>query len=831
MVGREQEIGLLLERWRQARDGDGQVVLLIGEAGIGKSRIIQALCDRLAGETYLRMRYFCSPFAVSSALFPVIEQLTRAAGFGRNDSGETKLAKIETLLAATAEPLPEVVPLFAALCSLPDTGRYRSPDASPQRQRELIFASLLRQLERHAERQPVLLLVEDGHWMDPTTSELFHLVVDRISSLRVLLVITGRPELDLPWASYPSVTTLRLNRLGRSQGAEMLDRVTGGKPLPEEVREQIIAKTDGIPLFVEELTKTVLESGLLRDAGDRYVLEGPLPALAIPATLHDSLMARLDRLASVKEVAQIGAAIGREFAFELISAIASMRESELAAALDQLVTAELVFRRGLAPASHYNFKHALVQDVAYGSLLRGRRQALHRRIAESLERRFPEIVAQQPELLARHYSEANMPAKAVGYRLAAAERAAARSANAEALVHLRRGLDAVAALPDDAEATRIELALLSQLAVVLRITQGYGSGELVKALTRGRELCERVGTTQQLFQVLFGLWTSSAGRGDWSGCQRLGEECLALAGREADPGYRVEAHRLLGTTAVYRGEFGAAREHLEQALALYDPARDEAHARLYGYDPWCICAGYLSWVLWHLGFSDRAARLSGESIAAAERSGFAANQSITLGWAVFLRACMGDLESLGPLADRLIEYATEMGFPQFLALGRIGRGVHLTRTGEPESGIALIRQGSAEFAAAWGGFFVPYWRVFLARALGRAGDFEAGLEALFQAEAQIALTGERLSLAEVHRVRGDLLRWSRRLDEAEASYRLALDVARAQQARSLELRAAISLTELGAAPVTGLLAEAFRGFAEGHDTPDLRAAATLLGVC
>lgn len=828
LVGRETETRLLLERWEQVKAGKGQVVMLVGEAGIGKSRILQAFNERLAGESLTRLRYFCSPYAVSSALFPVVTQLERAAGFDRGDTATCKLDKLEALLRSSGEGTGQVVPLVAAACGIPTGDRYPPLTMPPQRQKGLTFEAMLSQLTALAARQPVLMLFEDAHWIDPTTQELFQLVVGRIESLPVLLVMTCRPEFVPPWTGYAHVTGLHLDRLGRAQSAEMIERVTG-KPLPEAVRDQILAKTDGVPLFMEELTKTVLETGLLRDAGDRFELEGPLPAPAIPATLQDSLMARLDRLAPVKEVAQIGAAIGREFPYELLRAVAPMGENQLGDVLEQLVASELVFRRGVPPARRYMFKHALVQDVAYASMLRSSRQSLHKRIAQVLERGFAETTAQQPELLARHYAEAGLPAEAVSYWLAAARQAARRSANAEALAHLERGFATLAELPDTPENRRTELELLSVQVVVLRVSKGYGSAELMQALGRARSLCEQVGTTQQLFQVLFGLWTAYAGRGDWAECRRLAEECLAIASDETDRGFMVEAHRLLGSTTVYVADFAASRDHLEQALALYDPDRDRGHAFLYGYDPWVTSAAYVSWPHWHLGYPDKAAQRSEQSIARADASGVGANVALALGWATFLRCCMRDLDSLDPITSRLVAHCTEGGFPQWAALGRIGRGWLLAHRGDLGAGIPLLEQGLREFEELWGGFFVPYWLVLLAEARGLAGAVDAGLEALARSEARIGATGEFLPLAELHRVRGDLLRAGGRPEEAEASYREAFEVARRQQALSLELRAALRLAELGSPIGRQLLTARFTRFTEGFATRDVALAAELSG--
>jgi class 3 adenylate cyclase len=429
LVGREHELGILAERWAWAKDGDGQVVLLAGEPGIGKSRLLRALRERLGDAPHVALSHFCSPHHTNSALYPVIDLLERAARLDRAAPPEVQLGRLEAVLARSSDRLDEALPLLAALLGVPTDERYPALSLTPEVQKRRTLQALLDQLAALAAQQPVLALYEDVHWIDPSTLELLGMVIERVRQLPVLVLITFRPEFQPPWTGHAHVTMLAMGRLGRRQGADLVARVTGDKPLPAAIVEQIVARTDGVPLFVEELTKTVLESGLLVDKGIRYELAGPLPPLAIPATLHDSLMARLDRLAPIKEVAQIGAVIGREFSHDLLlAAVASISANQLGDALEQLVSSELVFRRGTPPDATYTFKHALVQDAAYQSLLKSTRQQLHARVAEALEDQFPETANSQPELLAHHFTEAHQFESAIGYWLKAGERAAARSA-------------------------------------------------------------------------------------------------------------------------------------------------------------------------------------------------------------------------------------------------------------------------------------------------------------------------------------------------------------------------------------------------------------------
>jgi class 3 adenylate cyclase len=506
LVGRGEELELVLSRGRQAKEGGGQVALISGEPGIGKSRLVLALRERLHNESKSTVSYACSPHHVHSALFPFIAQLERSVGFSSTHSWKACLNQLESLLRETvAEPGDAVVALFAELLGISTGTQEAIATMSPLQKKGLLFRTFLAQLEALAERGAVLIVLEDAHWLDPTSRELFDQIVDRLQRLPVLLVVTFRPDLSPPWIGFPHVTLLTLNRLAKAQARSLVERITGGKALPSEVLEQILARTEGVPLFTEELTKTVLESGLLGDAGDRYVLAGPLPPLAIPVTLHDSLMARLDRLAPVKEFAQIGACIGREFDHELLAAVVSLPEAELQAALDRLVAAELVFRRGVAPATTYVFKHAMVRDAAYESLLRKRRQDLHARIASAIEIRFPQLIEAQPELVARHFGEAGLTEKAIGYWLRAGRLAAARSANVEAIAHLRVGLASVGDLPPNVSRSQWELSLQLALGGPLLATKGFASSEAEAAYQRAQDLSRELHHETDLFTALRGL--------------------------------------------------------------------------------------------------------------------------------------------------------------------------------------------------------------------------------------------------------------------------------------------------------------------------------------
>ncbi|MBS1236389.1 MAG: adenylate cyclase, partial [Proteobacteria bacterium] len=553
LVGREEEVALLLRRWQQAQEGEGQVVLIGGEPGIGKSRLTRVLQERLASENYIALRYQCSPFHVHSALHAVIEQLERAAGFTRDDTPEQRLDKLEAVLAGGKARVAEVAPLLAAMLSLP-LDRYPPLNLSPQKQRDKTLEALAGQVEALAQRQPVLMIYEDVHWIDTTTQEVLDLLVPRLLTLPVLLILTHRPEYSAKWAGQAHATLLGLTRLGSRQGAELVTRVAGRKALPAEVLERIVAHTDGVPLFVEELTKSILESKLLREEGSRYVLEGALPTLAIPTTLRDLLIARLDRLGPARELAQIGACIGREFSYDLLAAVSPQQGAKLDAAVGKLTASGLLFRRGTPPEATYTFKHALVQDAAYDSLLKSRRVQLHAQIAQVLEKRFRESAVIAPELVARHYTEAGLATQALPYWRQAGETAYQRSANQDAITHLRQGLTLLQALPDGAERAHIEVGLHAFLGLASAAAKGYASPEAEDAYRKAHELCRQIGGAAQLFPVIYGLFMFHWTRGNLELAHQFAEQLLAAGESVGDVSLRLVGESALGNILWHMGQ-------------------------------------------------------------------------------------------------------------------------------------------------------------------------------------------------------------------------------------------------------------------------------------
>jgi class 3 adenylate cyclase/tetratricopeptide (TPR) repeat protein len=618
-VGRQHELQQLSLLWERAKAGKGQVALLCGEPGIGKSRVTRTWSNLIADEPHILMRYQCSPHHTNSAFYPIVNHLERAAHFEREDTPEVKLRKLEALLSQAGAATPADTRLYAALLSIPTDKFHSSPVLTPQRQRELTIAAMLRQLRDLALTRPVAMVVADAHWIDTSTLELLSRCIASIKAARVFILINFRPEFLPPRLDESHVTMLTLNRLAREQTEAIVLDVAGSKELPRDLHEQIISKSDGVPLFAEELTKTVLESGLLQDAGDRYVAVGPLPPLAVPTTLLGSLTARLDRLGEIGEIAQIGAAIGREFSYRLLAAITQVSGPSLQTALAHLAASDLIFVRGEPPDSTYIFKHALVQDAAYATMVRSKCQQLHSRIADALTQGFPETVETQPELMAHHLAQAGLTERAIDYFRKAARRAIERSANAEAIGHLTRALGMLQSLPETPERERLVLEFEVMLGQAMIADRGYAAPETRKVLLRVKARFEDLTDPSQKFAVLYGIWAGQYVGGEVSKQTDAAMEFLAAAERHNDTAALCIAHRMLGTTCVTKGEFATGLHHLEQARALYDSPHHSRYRYQYGQDIGATALCYLSWTLWHLGYVDRASEVASEAMKLAEQ--------------------------------------------------------------------------------------------------------------------------------------------------------------------------------------------------------------------
>ena len=833
LVGRQEEVALLLRCWRRACDGEGRVLLVGGEPGIGKSRLTQELREQLAAESYTDLRFQCSPYHVNSALYPITEQLEIGAGFTREDTPDQKLDKMEAILAGGPEQRAEAAPLFADLLSLPAT-RYRRLYLSPQKQKEKTLEALTGRIEALSRQQPVLMVFEDAHWIDPTSQEALNALVPRIKALPVLLLITHRPEYTPDWTEQAHVVTLGLDRLGRDEGTELVAKVARGKALPAEVIEQIAARTDGVPLFVEELTKSVLESGLLRETADE--LQGPLPAPAIPTSLRDSLLARLDRLASVKYILQIGSCIGREFSYELLARISPLAQDALEEALRKLAEAGLIYRRGTPPAATYTFKHALVQDAAYDSLLKSKRQDLHAQLARVLEEHFAARLANAPELLAHHYTKAGNLAMAIPRWREAGELAARRMALQEAIGHFRNGLTLIEQLPPSSERDKLELSIREPLNGAWIGWRGWPAPEVGANATTILALAKRQGTPESLLVALYGLWISTLTQGRIAEALGWGERLLDEGNKTEDIDLRILGHTACMISHFYLGHLLAAREHGNRGVALYDPQRADRWMQLTGHDTRTVFLGWSAHWTWMLGYPDQAVQMSDEQDVHARRLGHGLNlgYALTVGAYVFDYRCEpGRLLECVREADRVareqsIPILYQVMVPQVEGLARL-------RSGQLPEAISSLRQGIEEWNRLGGHSRVPYLKSALAEAWALHGDLHAALEMIDQCLEQIERPGwqERSHLAEVLRLKGWMLMRQGRDEEAERVLRASIDWARQQQAKSWELRSSTTLAELlvkrgqrdAAREMVGPI---YNWFTEGFDTHDLTAGRKLL---
>ncbi|TCU41461.1 AAA family ATPase [Rhizobium azibense] len=832
IVGRDAELALLLERWRRAKAGEGQVVLLSGEPGIGKSRIVLALREALAKEPVTVLNHFCSPYHMDSALFPVIGQLERAAGFARDDGPEEKLCKLETLLSSNSACFDEdATALMAAMLSLPVESRHAALDLTPERQKQLTLEVLLRQFEAVCGQQPVLAVYEDVHWIDPSTMELLDLLVERVQGLRVLTVVTFRPEFTPPWTGHAHVTSFSLSRLVRGDVAMIVGRVVGGKALPPDVLAQITSKTDGIPLFVEELTRTVLESGLLRDRGDHLELIGVAASLAIPSTLQDSLMARLDRLAPAKELAQIGACIGREFDHDLLAAVSPLQEPTFSEALSRLVGSDLVFRRGQPPNATYTFKHALIQDVAYATLLRSRRVELHARIAAALEAQFPAVVERQPELLARHLTEAGIHDRAADWWLRAGQLARQRSANKEAIGHLTKALAILRDAPPSEARERQELEIQVALGPPLIATEGFGAPQVETAYARAEELARQQGHESHRARALRGLCHVHHVRGHLTRTGELGVELLELVERGDDLVRQADAHHALGFNLFHLGNHSLALTHLEAARSKIERAGDPAHAFAAGVNIHVHGRAYASHVDWHLGFADRALLTIGEAIEVARRIDHPFSLVVAFAYAAMLHQFRREPAMVRVHADAAYAVCAEYGFSYYLAWATIMDGWASAEEGDLDGGIVRLRDGLRDLRATGAGLRLPHYLAILAELYIKTQRLEEAGATLAEADAVAERHGESWANARLRLLEGELSLAPFR--PAADCFRRAVEIATAQGALSLTLRAAIRLArhlraDGKTAEAYDTLASPYASISEGFDTPDLLEGRALL---
>jgi len=839
LIGRDEEMELIVSRWKRARSGEGQVVLLSGEAGIGKSRLAVALLERLAGEPHIRLRCFCSPQHTDSTLYPVIGEMMRAARFAHDDSPQVKLDKLDALLARSATS-PEDAALFAELLSLPNDGRYPPVEVEPQLRRQKTLKALGSQIEALARINPLLVIFEDAHWADPTSLELFARAVELAVGHRLLILVTFRPEFDPPSAGRPHVTELTLNRLAPGDIDVLIDRVVGDRSLPAGIRQDIIERTDGIPLFAEEMTKAVLDAEGEGDAR-RLCAAAPTPVVAVPASLQASLMSRLDRLGPAKDVAQTGAAIGRSFPHRLLAALVRKPKDELDSDLDRLIAAGLLFRYGTPPHASYLFKHALVQDVAYGTLLREQRRALHARIAEILESRFPDIAEIQPELLARHYARADLIEKSARQWGKAGLRSQQRSALVEAAEQLGQALSQMATLPSTPDLRHEQIVMQVALLNTLMHVKGYGAPETKAAVAQARafvERAEQLGESPDdqslLLSALYGQWIVNFINFNGGVARELAARFLELGAKDGAAVPLIIGHRTMASTLALRGDLVGAEAHYNAALALYRPAEHRRLMTRFGQDLRVTCLAFRSMASWLLGYPEAALDDADGALMEARQIGHAATLMFTLNFPILVNTYCGNYHAANEHLKELAALAEQKGAPFRKAESVLRRGYILTLTGAAKA-VETVTAGIDLWRSAGSTIFTPEQEFMLAIAYADAGQFDHAWRCIASAMEAMQATQERWCEAEVHRVAGEIaLRWPQR-DEARAHvhFEHALTIARAQHAKSWELRAATSSARLlchqGKRKMAReRLAPVYDWFTEGANTSDLQRARALL---
>jgi tetratricopeptide (TPR) repeat protein len=836
LTGREEELDSLLRLWSQAKDGNGRVVLVSGESGIGKSRLLGALRERLDAQGVRALRSQCSPYHVNSALWPLIDNLERTLAFGRDETADSRLDKLEALIVTRyGRPLADVR-FVASILSIPCDARYGVPEMTPQRRKDETLRTLADITEAAALRQPGIMLFEDVHWADPTTLEVLDLLVDRVKTLPLLMVVTHRPEFQPRWSGRDHVVALALSRLTRDQSGAIVSGLAGGKPLPARLLEQIVTRTDGVPLFIEELTKAILESGELADAGGHYEYRGIAHPVTIPATLRDSLMARLDRFLPVKEIAQIGAAIGREFSYELITAVAPMRRDEIDDALARLTASGLAFRRGTPPDAVYTFKHALVQDAAYDSLLNRRKQDLHGRIAGAIERDFPSLKVSEPELLARHYTEAGLTEAAIPLWQAAGALALKRMALTEAIAHLNRGLELVRTVPWSSQRDAAELGLRCLLGTAWTALRTWAAPEVWTSLHPALDLARSLGRDDALVPIMSGLHNNVLGQGRVVEALARAEEMVRIGHADGQGDLLIMGQVNACSCLCFAGRFAEALERGKAVLRLYDPDAHRHLADVVNHDPKTAALMHSSISTWMLGYPDRALRLSDEKDAQARRRGhlFELGWALTMGPHEYDRRC--DHENLRRRAEECERLGRENHLP-FLwsALAPLTLGQALIRQGKPAEGMVALQASLTFWGASGGKVRSPTLKAQLAEAMAMTGDIDGALTLIDEQIIQADRPGweERLYYAEILRLKGWMLSLKGDPEGAERQFLASLDWARRQEAKSWELRTATSLARLWrgrgkSKDAYRLLDEVYGWFTEGFDSSDLLEARFLI---
>ena len=835
LVGRKEEIAILINRWSRAELGESHLVTLSGEAGIGKSRVLRTFREKIADNPHSQVLYYGSAYHQNSAFYPVIDQLERALRFESNDSAELRLEKLQSEVSRLGLAVESTVPPLVALLSLDKDDKVPGVLQSGElkRRQQVAICSMIEAMSSEA---PVLLVIEDAHWFDASSLELLVAIGERLHQARLLIVMTHRPEFTFTGRSGANLTQIPLSHLGGLESTAIVTGVAGNKPLPDEVAAEIIAKTDGIPLFVEELTKSLLESGVLRDDGKRFVLDNPLPPLAIPPSLQDSLMARLDRLATTKDIAQLAACIGRSFDFRLLSAVASQDETELRGALDQLVEAGLVHERGMHAGVNYEFKHALVRDAAYDSLLKSTRQLNHQRIAQTLEQGFKSLADAQPGLLALHYTEAGLVEQAVTWWQRAGVRSARLAANLEAIQNLERGLELLDKSDRSKTVARFEIDMLQVLGNAVRATEGSASERAEQIYTRAQSLCEWLGDKEREFPVLWGMWSVAMARGALDQATQMARHILALAKEMANPELELEAHHSLWGTFSLTGDLASTRHHAERGIELYRFEQHGDFGFVYGnHDPG-ICASYTkAMVLWLQGYSEQARDLLETTLDMIQRHTQPAFIAHGLVHCCPVYILLGDSQRAVEIAEQSLALAEESANAEESAYCQFVLGWAQAAQGDYAGGIPQMEAGLDARPPGAFQYYYSHCLSILADACFGDAQIERGKRHLQQALAEITVSAEQWWEAELHRLDGNarILSNSDDQDSARKCFQTALQVSRTQGSKTLELRAVTDLSRLilnqgDHAQAFDLLAPVYEWFTEGFESADLREAKLLL---
>ncbi|HEY3704362.1 MAG TPA: adenylate/guanylate cyclase domain-containing protein [Terracidiphilus sp.] len=826
-VGRERELREIGAAWEEACEGKGKTLVLRGQAGIGKSRLLEAAAQTASSRLHEVFTAQCSPYQMNSAFYPIIEMIERRMGIEDDMSASSKLDLLEQFAAGRGVDLEHATTALAGLLAVPTLDRYPEIDLPPARRMPWMIGILADLLMRAVGGSPVMLVIEDLHWADPSTLDLLAQIVERQTGRPVLLVCTARPEFNAPWVSMPGCSVIEVEALSPQDTRSLVARVVGSKPIPLALLEELVTRTGGIPLFIEAVTRTIIDAGILRELDDRYELTGPLPPGLIPATVQDSLMGRIDLLGADRVVAQLAATIGRESSFELLQDVLGKSAEALGAALIRLVELEIVLENGVPPSSTYIFRHALIQDAAYGSLLRTTRQEFHRKIAEALVSRFPEMADTKPELLARHHEGAGRALDAIGGWMKAGYQAQQRSALRECAAYLQKSIALLETIPPD-DPARLQTEMEAQLALstALMATLGWGSREVEAACMRARDVCQQLGNTTGLLGALWGLWTVYFLRGAIPQSMEVARPVLEIALRTGDPGLEICGRQAVGLSTYFLGRFSEAREHGERAQTLYNPERERELATTFQLPVSYACGNYHSLSLWFMGFPERAERARQFAWDVIEKLNISACTAYALGCSMMLYYARRDDVTIAGIADRLLALANEEGYLFWAAWARIHKGWVAAVQGAPEAGIQEMKTALDDYRVTGSALMMPQWCLMLAEAQMRAGRPGDALAAISRGLTHVKEYGEHVQEPELHRVRGEIMLAQGARSAAEASLNRALECAREQHALMLELRAALVLAkhwQAQAKPTeaAALLQPLELAFVEGRDTPEL----------